>query len=489
MDENLLQKQTEILSQIAENMSKLSEKMDARETSKETTEDETLKTPAQFNTGQRLHGSSGLFTGPLDREIITAHVRPYGLASQLPALPSVSEDPRFGSITGFTDVVGDEPDHACDDAPYGFMKGCNLTARFGMLRRDTSTIEMDKVMLKLNRGDFTDLILKGRLLGLTDLVPSGLDESQVMDIMTMSEMVIVGVNTERALGHQTWQGTRTVGTEFAGLDVQIATGQIDADTSVACPALDSDIKNFNYHALDSTIVEMVGSMEWYLNNNATTMGLDPVEWVICMNPNLWYELSSVWPCAYNTNRCDAGLSTVGTNSVVLDGRENVRDRDAMRNGMYLDINGRRYRVVTDTSIFEHNSTNNANLIPGEYAGSLYMVPLTIAGSFPVLYREYVDYRQAQPDVSLLRGKEDFFWTDNGMFSWAIEQIKWCYKLSLKTEQRIILRTPQLAGRVDAIKYSPTQHLRDSDPSSSYFRDGGVSIRGMLGQPLAVWASR
>jgi hypothetical protein len=487
MDDTLLQKQTEVLSQIADNMAKLTEKLDAKETSKETTEEETTKTPAGVHTAIRLHGSSGIFTGGLEREVITAHVRPYGLASQLPALPSVSEDPRFASITGFTATVGAEPANACDDAPYGFMKGCNLTARFGMLRRDTNTIEMDKVMLKLHRGDFTDLVLKGRLLGLTDLIPSGLNESQVLDIITMAEMVIVGVNTERAIGHYTWQGTRTVGTEWAGLDVQIATGQIDADTSVACPALDSDIKNFNYHALDSSIVEIVGSMEWYLNNNATTMGLDPVEWVICMNPNLWFELSSVWPCAYNTNRCVNGLAS--SSQLVLDGRENTRDRDAMRQGMYLDINGRRYKVVLDTNIFEHNNINNANLKAGEYAGSLYMIPLTIVGNFPVTYREYVDYRQASSNINLLNGKEEFFWTDNGMYSWAIEQIKWCYKMSLKTEQRIILRTPQLAGRVDAIKYTPTQHLRDSDPASPYFKDGGVSIRGKLGEPLAVWASR
>jgi len=485
MDETETTKQTDILAQIADAMAKITEKLNSQ-TSKETTGEETLKTPAQFHTGMRLHGSSGIFTGPLEREVITAHVRPYGLASQLPALPSTSEDPRFGSITGFTDVVGEEPDHACDDAPYGYMKGCNLTARFGMLRRDTNTIEMDKVMLKLNRGDFTDLILKGRLLGMTDLVPSGMNESQVMDIITMAEMVIVGVNTERALGHQSWQGTRTVGTEFAGLDVQIATGQIDADTSVACPALDSDVKSFNYALLDEHIVEQLGSMEWYLYNNAETMGLNPVEWVVCMRPDLWFELTSVWPCAYNTNKCTSGLAA--TSQVVLDGRENTRDRDAMRNGLYIDINGRRYRVILDTSIYEHNSTNNANLNPGEYASTIYMVPLTIVGNWPVTYREYVDYKQAQSDVSLLRGKEEFFWTDNGMYSWAIEQVKWCYKLSLKTEQRIILRTPQLAGRLDAVKYIPTQHLRESDPKSPYFKDGGASIRGMLGEPLAVWAS-
>jgi hypothetical protein len=41
--------------------------------------------------------------------------------------------------------------------------------------------------------------------------------------------------------------------------------------------------------------------------------------------------------------------------------------------------------------------------------------------------------------------QDFFWTDGGVYSWAIEQIKWCYKLSLKTTQRIVLRSPHLAG--------------------------------------------
>jgi hypothetical protein len=86
--------------------------------------------------------------------------------------------------------------------------------------------------------------------------------------------------------------------------------------------------------------------------------------------------------------------------------------------------------------------------------------------------------------------EQFFWTDNGSYSWALEQIKWCYKLALKTERRIILRTPQLAGRIDNVKYEPLQHLRDSDPSGAYFKDGGVSLRGgMVQTPHAVWSGR
>lgn len=448
------------------------------------------KTPASTLTATRLHGSGGIFASPgLERDVITAHVRPHGLASQLPLLPSVSEAPLFPSLTGYTAATGAQPANACDDAPSGYVKGCNLTARFGRIRYDTQTIEMDKVMLKVNRGDMTDLVLRGRVLGLTNLPPSGLNESQILNVITMSEMVNTGVNLERTLSNQLWQGVVTVANEFPGLDVQIATGQKDAETGILCPALDSDVKNYGYALLSNTIVTYLSQLEWYLKYNAMTMGLDPVSHVVVMRPDLWYELTAIWPCAYNTTRCSPSVDTNST--VFIDGRENVAERDAMRNGMYLDINGTRYPVVVDTGIFEHNNVNNANLLPGEYASTIYMVPLTIQGGFPVCYREYVDYRRADADTSLLRGMENYFWTDNGVYSWAIENLKWCYKLSAKTEQRVVLRTPHLAGRIDAVKYSPLQHLRQPNPDDPYFQDGGVSLRTntIVSEPYAVWTTR
>lgn len=445
------------------------------------------KTAATTHTAQRLHGDTGLFAVPgLEREIVTAHIRPRGISSILPLLPSVNEDPRFGAITGISDDIGNEPVNACDDAPTGYIKACNLTARFGMIRRDTETIEMDKVMLKLHRHDPTDLVLRGRLLGLTNLEPSGMNEQQVLDVITMAEMVNTAVRTERVLNAQMWQGTTAIVNQFPGLDSQIATGQMDADSGILCPALDSDVKDYNLQLVGADIVTYLSQLEWYLNYNAQSMGLDPVEWVLVMRPDLWFELSAIWPCAYNTNRCASNVA--GTSTVFVNGTEMVSERDALRNGMYLDINGRRYRVIVDTGIYEHNSTNNGNLIPGEYASTIYMVPITITGGFPVTYRQYVDYRRSAPDVNLLRGLEDFFWTDAGVYSWAVEQIKWCYKLALKTEQRVILRTPHLAGRIDNVKYSPLQHLRDPDPDSPYWYDGGVSLRSGIGTANAVWQS-
>lgn len=443
-----------------------------------------LKTAATTMTANKLHGTNGLFSTPgIDRDVVTSMVRPFGIGSVLDIYPSVTEDPRFPVLTGVTNTVGTEPTKACDDAPTAFLKGANLTAKFGMFRRDTNTIDIAKTMLQVNRGDMRDLMLRGKLLGMNGMAPSEIDDANVLDILTKSEMVIAAVNCERKLGVDLWQGTVASGS-FPGLDQQIATGQKDADSGVLVPSLDSDIKSFAYDRIGGSgrdIVEYVSAMAWYLKFNAMSMGLDPVKWVIVMRPDLWQELTAIWPLVYNTTR-----NTVPSgNYVVVDGRANVQDRDAMRRSMSLTINGEDYPVVVDTGIFEHNNINNANLKPGEYASSIYFVPLTIQGNFPVCYREYLDFRAADRDTALLKGNE-LFWTDNGVYSWAIEQIKWCYKLALRTEQRVVLRTPHLAGKIQHVKYVPLQHLRQPNPSDPYHLNGGVSLRGYT-PPTTIWS--
>ena len=439
-------------------------------------------------------GAQSLWGGlPVDRDIITAHIRPEGLMSELPWLPSTTEQPFYGILTGFTGDSGAEATNPCDPNPTGFVKGCTLTAQFGRVARDTNTIDIDKVMLKLNRGDFTDYRLRGRMLGLTDLSPVP-NETQMLNVVTKAEMVIAAQSIERKLTEIFWQGTPANNTsgegykEGPGLDSQIATGHVDAHTGTACPAVDSDVKNFAYDLVGGSgrdIVEYLGMLEFYLRYNARKMGLNPVQWVVVMRPELWFELSAVWPCAYNTNKC--ADSVQGSQSrVVIDGRENVSERDNMRNQQYIDINGNRYPVITDDGIFEHNNINNGNLNAGQYASTIYFVPLTITGGFPVTYIEHVDYRAAGADMSLISRGNPTFWTDDGRYMWVFDQNRFCYVLSAKVEPRIVLRTPHLAGRIDAVAYEPLQHLRSYDPDSPYHEDGGVSLRSDPWSTNAVW---
>lgn len=440
-------------------------------------------------TANKLHGLNGLWASVTERDVVSAHIRPTGISNILPAIADVMEDKRYGILTGYTAATGTEPTNACDDAPSGFVKGCTLTARFGMLRRDTNEIEINKTMLRINRGDFVDLQLRGQVLGMTNLNPQNIDQSQILNILTKSEMVTASVLAERELVTQMWQGTWGVGTQFPGLDAQIATGHMDAETGTLCPAVDSDVKDFAYDDVEGggrSIVEYMSMLEWYIYFNASRNGMLPASWVWVMRPELWQVLTEVWPCQYNTNKCSSSM--IGSDSrTVIDGRENIAQRDSMRMNMTIEVNGRSYPVVVDDGIYESNSTNDANLAAGEYASTIYFVPLTIAGNLPATWREYLDYRHAfvQSNVALLDNRQDF-WTDDGIFLWAIENQKYCYKLSLKTEQRVILRTPQLAGKIQNIKYVPLQHLRSSDPNSPYWDDGGVSLRNS-GTFYSVWA--
>jgi len=429
-------------------------------------------------TAQQLHGLGGVFSQlGADPNVLSTYVKPQSVSSILPIFPSVDEDPRYWTLTGFTAPSGDQPTNACDSAPTGYEKGCQLTAYFGLKRFDTQEIEMDKVMLRINRGDFKDLRFVGNpITGGTNLMPGGVTRDNALNVITAMEMLKAASYMEMALHNDIWQGTVAGGT-FPGLSAQIATGQMDAATGTACASLDSDIKNFAYNDVCGTtldIVEYLSSMMYFLESLGNDTGMGPVDFRIVMRPQLWFELSACWPCRYMTDRCQ---NVAGTNIAVINDGTGVEMRDRLRNELRLPINGKFYPVVLDTGIFEHNSTNNANLNPGEFASTIYVLPISINGGFPTCYREYVDYRQAAPDEAFLRNKQSWFNTDMGMYSWTYLEKRWCYSLSLKTEQRVVLRTPHLAGALQSVAYSPLQHLRDPyDGVSPYGVDGGVSYR-------------
>lgn len=452
------------------------------------------KAVASFNTSTLLGQPGGIFsTAGMDSDVIATHVRPMGLGSMLPVFPSNLDDPRYGFLTGFTATNGSQPTNPCDDAPSGYIKAGTLTAAFGRVAQDTQTIEIDKI-LHQQRGANTSLRLIGELLGQGDWNPSTASQTEVLNMVVQSEMVQVGTQFERQLATMLWTGATTNNTsgggykEFPGLDYQIATGQVDADTNTTMPAADSLIMDFGYNMVDGTtldIVDYLATMEYNLRRLAKQTGMEPVTWAVVMRPEAWYEISSVWPCRYMTNGCS---NMSGTNVVTVNDASNVQMRDAMRNGSYIDINGRRYPVIEDDGIFEHTNINNASVTAGTYASSIYFVPLRVKGNFPVLYWEHIDYRQVQAQLSALGpgNKAVPFWTTNGRFLWVYKDNGFCFKLQAKAEPRIVLRTPHLAGKLQSVRYNSMSHLRSPDPASPYFVNGGVSSRS-IGTSYHVWS--
>ena len=292
----------------------------------------------------------------------------------------------------------------------------------------------------------------------------------------------------------TWTGSppnNTAGggyAEFPGLDNQIATGHVDAVSDTAMPAADSLIMEYGYNYVDGAvldIVEYLSAMEYYMFRLADTTRLAPVTWAVCMRPELWQYVSMVWPCRYLTNRCTTASNS---NPMVINDDANVRMRDQMRQGSYIDINGRRYPVISDDGIFEHTNANNANVPAGSFASSIYFVPLRVRSSFSTLYWEYIDYRQVRTQLAPMGRGAGLtpFWSDSGRFIWALDAVKTCFDLPATIEPRLVLRTPQLAAKLQHVMYTPLEHLRSFDPQSPYWLDGGVSTRS-LPTSYAVWA--
>lgn len=251
---------------------------------------------------------------------------------------------------------------------------------------------------------------------------------------------------------------------------------------------DSLIYDFGNNDVDSEsvdIVEYVSMTEFYLRTLAQKTNMDPVTFALVMRPELFFELSAVWPCRYLTHRCS---SASGDNPVVINDNANVAMRDAMRNGNYIDINGRRYPVILDDGIYERDSTNTAGMPSGSYASSIYFVPLRVRNSFPVLYYEYIDYRRVQAQLAPLgAGMRNVpFWTDNGRFLWVYRENGFCFDLQAKIEPRVVLRTPHLAGKIQGVRYAPLTHLRSPYPDSAYHFNGGASLRSVPAAGFAVW---
>lgn len=441
------------------------------------------KAISTYHTGMLQDQPGGLFDVPgLENEVISTHVTPMGLGAALPAFASDLEDPLFPFITGWQASNGAQAVYPCEDAPRTFMKGGNLTAQFGRISYMTNTIEVDKI-LRRSRSSSSDLMLIGGMLG-NDTFAAGNFPDNPLNSVVRQEMVGVGVQFERSLASMLWQGAIANNTagggymEFPGLDSQIVTGQVDATTNTAMPAADSLVMNFAYNYVDGTvldIVEYLSNMERYMNHLASRTRLAPVTWALVMRPEMWEYLSAVWPCRYNTNRC----SDIGGNQVVVmndDG--NIRMRDAMRQGNYIDINGRRYRVIEDDGIYEQNNANDGNVPAGSYASTIYWLPLNLRGNMPATFWQYIDYTQVNMELAPMgQGRQHMgFWSDGGKFLWTTDYVKWCLDMQAKIEPRVVLRTPQLAAKLQNVMYSPIVHNRDWDPDSPYWVNGGVSIR-------------
>lgn len=434
------------------------------------------------------HGPGGRFTFPgVDPQVFNAMIGSESILAQIPATPSLYTDPTYYTLTGVTDDTGSEKNEVCEDAPVaGLVKACLTHSVFGRYERATQQVEINRLGQRIDRADPIDLRLVGSPLDQAGIFNAGpMDPSFPGDLLVNEvsrKFYERNVSMYRLLSRQLWVGNPTNNSagggykEMTGLDVLINTGHVDAETGVACPAIDSYVANFNHGRIDaagSQIVAAITNIAHQLKFKAERAGLNPVRWVIAMRHSLFYELTAIWPCSYLSFRCVTSPGFVAPMQGVIDAQDAVRFRDEMRAGKYLIIDGERFEVVTDDGILELDGNSSGGNFPsGCFESSIYFIPMSVAGQ-SVTFLEYFQY--SNPSIQDAIGNMILARIEGPWITWP-RQTNLCVQWQSKTEPRLVLRTPWLAGRLDNVVYCPIDHEQEPFPEDPYFRNGGGTTR-------------
>lgn len=456
--------------------------------------------------GPYNHGNGGVLNLPgVNQEFISLVMQPEGLAAQLPTFPSMFERPEFGYITGFNGITGTRAQGVCDDARIpGGVVTCIQTAHFGRYRFDTKPIDITRVGRLTNRAEPTDFtLLNGPLMPiLGNIMPTnvGGDYASAMfnpKMEMVSRMMDVAREYGELLAQQLWEGDPSDvdgnpadggESEFPGLNILVGTTKIDARTGTPCDLLKSDIKNFNnWDITRNGGLDLFNALYYIVQTRkfiAKRTSMGQVEWAFVMRESAWNEIVKLWPCIMATYGCQPGITNDARAVITLDNQ--LQMQQDMWDNNYLPILGDRYPVIIDDALPEE-SLGGGNLM-----SDIWFLSLTVKGGKPVLFREYLDYNQgaipaAQQATGTAGVDTEMFRTDNGKFLWwSKPNTNVCIQLGSVHEERVVLLTPHLCGRLINVAYNPLQHAPDTFRDQLYYDLTGNSERPVMPDLYSDW---
>lgn len=431
-----------------------------------------------------MHGPGGLLTFPgVNQRVFHTIVGNRGLIGELPTSPSLVTNPTFFVLTGIKDVSGSEPEDVCDDAPVaGLHKGGIVTSVFGRYQRQTPEIDLTRLGARVDRADPLDLQLVGNPINAGGAFAVGPGDPGISGDILLNEvnnkMQALGLALHRLLSEQIWTGNPGNNTggggykEMTGLQQLIITGHVDIETGLTLPSLDSDLQDFGSQRVDANGTHLVNALSYMYRTRkslAERTGIMPVRWVFVMHPELWWEVTNVWPCSYLTYMCQP----TGNAQVQINAADQVKMRDELRNGKYLIINGERINVILDDGIPFYDGNDGVGVVgaAGCMKSDIYMLPMSIGTGEAVTFLEHFDFNNGSIDSALALNANATI-SRQGPWMMALSQKLWCLKWQALIMPRLICRTPWLAGRLQNIVYCPTENDRQSFPSQPYFVNGG-----------------
>jgi hypothetical protein len=429
------------------------------------------------------HGVGGTFSPPgLSQPVFSAMALPYlGLWGALSKKVSRETNPLYGIFTGVTATSGSEPSDLCANAPIaGLSKLCTHSFQFGRRARRTPNIPLSKVGQMFNQADMMNLEMRGTPHRGSNFKPSFAGNSNNPLRNEIDKALFeLGVAMTRDFAREVYTGTPSSnlgeGTQYYyGLDSLINTGYRDAITGTACPASDSLIvtasnqivndNGANYQSLISAVYEN-------LRYRAQQFGLTPAKWALVMSYGLFYQLTEFWACNYLSYRCsntnNSGNPVVTNSDDVLQMQLGMRGNMDEFDGQYLLINGEKVQVIIDDAITETVSG-------GVWSTQLYFVPLTVLGGGEVTYFEYFDMSMGAAGATYLAPSAAIQAVDGGMFMLSRDYSNSCVALQAEIKPRLLLLTPQIAGRIHSIRYRQSFAARSWETSNTYFYNGGAT---------------
>jgi len=459
--------------------------------------------------GPYSHGPNGLFNRrDRDNPVFSAMMTPQmGVADALPVFNgSRFLDEAFGGtdaafeslITGMTagalDDFANQPTTPCADGPTGgLMKFCSLVNTFGHYKMSTREVEINRAGRVADRVDAFAVQVANQfptgLFASPTPTPSLQNAVNTELAMRIWEMVM---SFQRMIAPRVFTGSpvNNVGEakDIVGLDIHINTGnKVDSQFGTVCTAANSDVKNFNSGIIDSTtaqnIMAYIEMADAFVTHKARRQGLGDPEYIIAMRPELWQVITEVIP-VQKYEKIIAMINRVTNGRAVVDSQGVYNERNAIRASMMIPVNNRFIRVVIDDTIAETNIGKVAGT--PAYISTIYGIPLTVLGGYPVTFWEYFDHGNNQAMAIQAMASMLTWVTDGGQFRWTSEFSKGCLKLNAVFDPRLRMRTPQIAWRINNVGYAPLQHFSSWDPNSAYFVDGGQT-QGSNERYYSAWS--
>lgn len=442
--------------------------------------------------GVNLHHSQfGLFTlCGLENPIFSTLTTGTSLASRIPMERTVVENPLVGYLAGYeapAEVVDPDNDPAvtgdCFIAPpVGSLLTCTELYEFGYNAWRTQEVNIRTINQRLNAGETMPVRVANQPV--VDWLTNNMFSNWPTMRANMFSNEIAIRWQMMAMAHQTsiakalYTGTGLTRKQFKGLQQIVNTGHVDVKSGDACPSVDSLVVDFGDVDIATVagaedLVQKITDIYYYLVDTARRMNFGEVDWKLVMPRQMFHEITARWPtqaAAWQTYTSNASLSVNVNSSDMLE----LSDR--MRRGSYLLIEGQRVEVILDD--FSPTTYGDSQK---EQSGDIYFLPFTVqGGTQQVLYWEVYNWQGTMDQLHAADPREMRNWSDGGTFYWSRipETMPGCLSWQTEIRLRLILRTPQLAARLQNVKFNREIPSRSSDPYDPYYVSGGTGARGV-----------